>query len=100
MTRVMAVELAPLGIRVNVIAPGPIETPIVREVHTPARPRHLARDRADAPLRHAGGRRGGGRLSSRPGQSGYVTGQTLAVDGGFTIAGILTGTAAAENADG
>ena len=30
----MAVELAPLGIRVNVIAPGPIETPMVAEVHT------------------------------------------------------------------
>lgn len=36
MTQVMAVELAPLGIRVNAIAPGPIETPLVQEMHTGA----------------------------------------------------------------
>ena len=35
MSQVMAVEFAPLGMRVNVVAPGPIETPMVREVHNP-----------------------------------------------------------------
>ena len=34
MTQVMAVELAPVGIRVNAIAPGPVETPMVRSMHT------------------------------------------------------------------
>src|SRR6202035_4256626 len=34
MTQVMAVELASAGIRVNAIAPGPIETPLVQEMHT------------------------------------------------------------------
>ncbi len=34
MTQVLAVELVPLGIRVNAIAPGPIETPSVAAMHT------------------------------------------------------------------
>jgi len=34
LSKVMAVDLAPFGIRVNVLAPGPVETPLVAQVHT------------------------------------------------------------------
>jgi NAD(P)-dependent dehydrogenase (short-subunit alcohol dehydrogenase family) len=89
MTQVMAVELASLGVRVNAIAPGPIETPLVREVHTDQiRAEWLAR----VPQRRYG----------KPSEiasmalflldhvhSGFITGQTICVDGGFTAAGLL-----------
>ena len=59
MTQVMAVELASVGIRVNAIAPGPIETPLVLDMHTEqARAGWIPR-RPTAPLRHS--RRGGWR---------------------------------------
>lgn len=35
LSKVMAVDLAQFGIRVNVIAPGPVETPLVAQVHSP-----------------------------------------------------------------
>jgi NAD(P)-dependent dehydrogenase (short-subunit alcohol dehydrogenase family) len=89
MTQVMAVELAASGVRVNAIAPGPIETPLVREVHTDEiRAEWLAR----VPQRRYG----------KPSEiasaaafllddavSGFVTGQTICVDGGFTAAGLM-----------
>lgn len=98
MSRVMAVELAPLGIRVNVIAPGPIETPMVRQVHTPE-----VREtwQATVPMRRYGSPEDIAQAALfllDATRSGYVTGQTLAVDGGFTIAGIMSGTAAEANA--
>ena len=89
MTKVMAVELAPLGIRVNAVAPGPIETPLVREVHTenvrsewmrvvPQRRYGTPEEVADAAIFLLDNRR-----------ASYVTGQILYVDGGFTAAGLM-----------
>jgi len=89
MTKVMAVELAPLGIRVNAVAPGPIETPLVREVHTenvrsewmrvvPQRRYGTPQEVADAAIFLLDNRR-----------ASYVTGQLLCVDGGFTAAGLM-----------
>jgi NAD(P)-dependent dehydrogenase (short-subunit alcohol dehydrogenase family) len=94
MTKVMAVELASLGIRVNAIAPGPIETPLVQEVHTPE---VRAAWMSTVPQRRYGlpGEIAGTAvflLDNR--KSSYITGQTICVDGGFSIAGILGSTAA------
>jgi NAD(P)-dependent dehydrogenase (short-subunit alcohol dehydrogenase family) len=91
MTKVMAVELAPVGIRVNAIAPGPVETPLVREVHTdqaradwmrtvPQRRYGTPHEIAGAAIFLLDGRR-----------SSFVTGQTICVDGGFTAAGLMGG---------
>ena len=89
MTQVMAVELASLGVRVNAIAPGPIETPLVREVHTDQiRAEWIAR----VPQRRYGKP---SEIASAalflldPMHSGFITGQTVCVDGGFTAAGLL-----------
>jgi NAD(P)-dependent dehydrogenase (short-subunit alcohol dehydrogenase family) len=88
MTKVMAVEWAPKGIRVNAIAPGPIETPLVREMHTPesrAEWMHgVPMDRYGQPAEIAGTA-----IFLLDGtKSGYITGQTISVDGGFTAAGL------------
>jgi NAD(P)-dependent dehydrogenase (short-subunit alcohol dehydrogenase family) len=91
MTQVMAVELARLGIRVNAIAPGPIETPLVREIHTddvraewistvPQGRYGKPSDIAEAAIFL---------LDST--KSGFITGQTICVDGGFTAAGLIGG---------
>jgi NAD(P)-dependent dehydrogenase (short-subunit alcohol dehydrogenase family) len=89
MTQVMAVELAPLGIRVNAIAPGPIETPLVRAMHTEkARADWLSRvpqHRYGTPEEVAGA--AVFLLDQR--RSSFMTGQTLCVDGGFTAAGVM-----------
>lgn len=89
LTKIMAVELADDLIRVNAIAPGPIETPMVQENHTAVTREEWNRT---VPMRRYG----------RPEeiataiaflvderQSSYVTGQILAVDGGFTAAGLM-----------
>jgi NAD(P)-dependent dehydrogenase (short-subunit alcohol dehydrogenase family) len=91
MTKVMASELGPLGIRVNAIAPGPIETPMVKEVHTEqvraAWMRTVPQRRYGTPEEIAGAATF--LLDER--HSSFVTGQTICVDGGFTAAGIMGG---------
>jgi len=87
LTRQQAAELGNLGIRVNAIAPGPVETEMAKQVHTP----EIRRDYHDAiPL----GRYGTvGEIAEAAGflcsdAASYVNGQTLAVDGGFDAVGI------------
>ena len=87
LTKQLAVELAALGIRVNAVAPGPVETAMAKAVHTP----EIRADYHDAiPLNRYG-------LEEELAEAifflcseraSYITGQVLAVDGGFDAAGI------------
>jgi NAD(P)-dependent dehydrogenase (short-subunit alcohol dehydrogenase family) len=87
LSRVMAVDLAAMGIRVNVIAPGPVETPLVARVHTPRiRGEWVSR----VPM-HRYGRpeeMAGAAVFLCSDEASYVTGHVLAVDGGFLGAGL------------
>ena len=91
MTKVMASELGSSGIRVNAIAPGPIETPMVKEVHTEqvraAWMRTVPQRRYGTPDEIAGA--AAFLLDER--RSSFITGQTICVDDGFTAAGIMGG---------
>jgi NAD(P)-dependent dehydrogenase (short-subunit alcohol dehydrogenase family) len=87
LTRQQAAELGALGIRVNLVAPGPVDTAMAKLVHTP----DIRADYHDAiPLNRYG-------LEEEiaaavwflcSDAASYVNGQCLAVDGGFDAAGI------------
>jgi NAD(P)-dependent dehydrogenase (short-subunit alcohol dehydrogenase family) len=86
LARAMALELAPHGITVNLVAPGTIETDINR--HMLADPAFRARKLAPVPARRAGTPEdvaGAVAYLASEGAS-YVTGATIVVDGGLTIA--------------
>jgi NAD(P)-dependent dehydrogenase (short-subunit alcohol dehydrogenase family) len=87
LTKQQAVELAALGIRVNAVAPGPVDTAMAKAVHTP----EIRADYHDhMPLNRYG-------LEDELAEAiyflcseraSYITGQVLAVDGGFDSTGI------------
>lgn len=87
LTKQQAAELAWLNIRVNAVAPGPVDTAMAKAVHTP----EIRQDYHDhMPLNRYG-------LETELAEAiyflcsdraSYITGQTLAVDGGFDSTGI------------
>jgi NAD(P)-dependent dehydrogenase (short-subunit alcohol dehydrogenase family) len=95
LTKQQAVELGALGIRVNAVAPGPVDTAMAKAVHTPA----IRKDYHDAiPLNRYG-------LETELAEAivflcgdraSYITGQVIAVDGGFEATGIGLPTLRAE----
>ena len=85
--RTMAKELGPRGIRVNAIAPGPVDTEMAKLVHSVA----IRSDYHDViPLNRYGTveeiANAVGFLCSP--QAAYINGQVLAVDGGFDASGV------------
>jgi NAD(P)-dependent dehydrogenase (short-subunit alcohol dehydrogenase family) len=99
LTKQQAVELAALGIRVNAVAPGPVDTAMAKAVHTP----EIRADYHDhMPLNRYG-------LEEELAETifflcsdraSYITGQIIAVDGGFDSTGIGLPTLRAEKRNG
>ena len=95
LTKQQAVEFASLGIRVNAVAPGPVDTAMAKAVHTP----EIRADYRDhLPLNRYG-------LEAELAEAvfflcsdraSYLTGQVIAVDGGFDATGIGLPTLRAE----
>jgi NAD(P)-dependent dehydrogenase (short-subunit alcohol dehydrogenase family) len=87
LTKQQAVELGNVGIRVNCIAPGPVDTEMSKLVHSVA----IRTDYYDAiPLNRYGTPE---EIASAAGflcsaAASYVNGQVLAVDGGFDASGV------------
>jgi meso-butanediol dehydrogenase / (S,S)-butanediol dehydrogenase / diacetyl reductase len=87
LTKQQAAELGNLGIRVNAVAPGPVDTAMAKAVHSAA----IRADYHDAiPLNRYGTEEEIAEavvfLCSEA--ASYINGQTLAVDGGFDATGI------------
>ena len=99
LTKQQAVELASLNIRVNAVAPGPVDTAMAKAVHTP----EIRADYHDhMPLNRYG-------LEEELAETifflcspraSYITGQVLCVDGGFDSTGIGLPTLRAEKRNG
>jgi meso-butanediol dehydrogenase / (S,S)-butanediol dehydrogenase / diacetyl reductase len=87
LTKQQAVELGTLGIRVNAVSPGPVDTAMAKQVHTP----DIRKGYRDAiPLERYGTE---DELAAAiwflcSDEASYINGHTLSVDGGFDAAGI------------
>lgn len=86
MTRTWALELAPQGITVNVIAPGPIDTELYRQANPPGSPA-AERLAAAIPVGRLGRPEDVAHAAAYflDPRAGFVTGQTHFVCGGMTV---------------
>ena len=87
LTRQLAAELGTRGIRVNCVAPGPVDTDMAKQVHTPA----IRQDYHDIIPQNRYGTTE--EIAAVVGflctpAAGYVNGQVIAVDGGFEAMGV------------
>ncbi|MEM7776563.1 MAG: SDR family oxidoreductase [Pseudomonadota bacterium] len=89
MTQVMANDLAPHGIRVNAVAPGPVETPMIKALHTDEDRglylRYVPMNRYADPSEIASVIA----FLLDGTKSSFVTAEIIAVDGGYRGAGII-----------
>ncbi len=87
LSRVMAIDLADFGIRVNVLAPGAVQTPLVDRMLPEEEARQWT---AHTPLhRYARAEEvAGAAVFLCSGDASFVTGHVLVVDGGFSAAGL------------
>jgi 3-oxoacyl-[acyl-carrier protein] reductase len=88
LTRVMAVELAPLGIGVNAISPGPVDTEQSRGTHTPAT-RRAYLSRIPQKRYGEGSEVAAAAVFLASDDASFVAGHVLNVDGGFDAAGLI-----------
>ena len=89
LTRVMAVEVAELGIRVNAVAPGSTRTALIEQglrdgsIRLEAILSEIPMGRMATPEEIAGTV-----LFLASEDAGYITGQTIVVDGGWSVLGL------------
>lgn len=87
LTRAMAMELAPHGINVNSIAPGAVETPLLRNID----PKRLEKALAAQPMGKFGNPQeiAAFVLFLATDEAAFITGQTIVVDGGRCLGGLI-----------
>jgi NAD(P)-dependent dehydrogenase (short-subunit alcohol dehydrogenase family) len=87
LTRAMAVDHGPEGIRVNCVAPGPVYTPMVYSRQMSPAGREARRRASVLGIEGTGWDIGHAVRFLLSAEARYITGQTLVVDGGATLVG-------------
>lgn len=88
LTKQFAIEAAEWGVTVNAVAPGPVDTPLIQSMHGGGT---MAAYNDMVPMRRYGttDEIAHAALFLASNEASYITGHTLAVDGGFLASGLL-----------